>query len=908
MMRLRSTRILAAAMVALAGLAAAPAHAVVVTKASDVCAPAADPCVVATTMDIPNGLCTGNTAACASNTDCVGQGFCLLGSVVLDFGVRDVQVQTGGQFNFGTASGSILAGDITANTTGVAIDANGLDGGGSDSGTVKLFARRKCSIGGASSPACLTNNDCNAGDCTTRRCTANPARACTSDASCNVGTCPASGLRRTCSGATTIQCNTNADCQLGTCPAQLTCSNRLTDPRNCSTNTDCDFGSCSVGTASITMGGSIVGNSEFPAFLDFRATDNITLTKTINVAGTLVESDGGEVSMDATFGTVTVAGAINATSGGLSTGGDVSLYAGTDVIVNAEIDVSGGDFDGGTIDFDGGRDVQINRSIFGNSNSGAGYGGEFLVVAGRDLSVSGISAANKTSLETNGHSNAFNDAGDGGAQDYAADRNLTLNVNTRIISNGAVPSAIGGDIALDASNVLTFNGDITARGTGATGAGGAVEGFSGEETVVGSTATVNVTGGSDDGGEMAFFASGDLAYGGSAELGASNGGFGGTASLQSSRNATISGTVNIATGNEGFVDVSACYVTMTGTGKIDQNLTNGLNQFESDEQTRLNTGSFVKTGPAGANRFRYRTLAKPPIINGSISPAPELILATNLLGCVICGNGILDGRETCEDGNTVNGDGCNSECQNEACVAQTVTQPVCATNADCGPGRTCPPNTHLCTPWLLCEDGNICTTDTCNGAQNTCVHTPKNCGDAFSCTTDSCDAATGNCLHAPNDAACADNNDCTDEVCSAQTGCVVTANTDPCDDGVECTTNDTCTNQVCQGTPGEGCGFCGDGAVTAGELCDDGNATFTQGEYCGLNCDVLIPCGDVNNSGTITTSDAQFTLRVSVDQVTCSLRVCDVNSSNTTTVTDAQRILRNAVGQDAPLNCPTTGN
>jgi cysteine-rich repeat protein len=905
------THVLAASVAGLLGLAAATAQAVVVTKADDVCSPAANPCLVQSVMDIPVGLCTNNTSqGCTTNTDCTLPGFCKSGSVVLDFGVREVQVSNSGQFNFGVASGSILTGNFTANTTSPAIDANGVDSGGTDSGTVKLYARRKCSVGGSTAPLCVSSNDCKAGTCDRRRCTLLSAKSCTSDASCQVGTCVQSGLRRNCSLDSTVQCATNSDCNLGTCPAQLTCSNRATDPRNCSTNTDCDFGTCTVGSASISLGGSVVGNSEFPAFLDFRAADNISLTKTINLNGTTADSDGGELSMDAAFGSITIAGAVTATSGGFSTGGDVSLYAGTDVTVNSEINVSGGDFDGGTIDFDAGRDVLIARSILGNSGAGAGYGGEFLVVAGRDLSVTGVSAASKTSLETSGNSNVFNEAGDGGAQDYSAERNLTLNVNTRLISNGAAPDALGGDVALDASNVLTFNGDITARGTGANGSGGAVEAFSTGATSVGSTATVDVTGGADDGGEMQFFAGGDLAWGGTADLGASNGGSGGAATLDSDTNATISGTVRITTGNAGDIDVSACYVTVTGTGKLDQGLTEGDNTIEAEEEIRLNTGSLMKTGSLGTNTLVYRTALKPPVTNGTISPAPQLVINTSLKGCVICGNNKLDGGESCEDGNTVNGDGCNSGCQNEACVAQTAAQPSCTTNADCPGVTTCtgPFGNKLCTPWNLCEDGNPCTNDSCNDGQDTCVHTPKSCGDAHACTTDTCDAETGACVNTPNDGACNDGNVCTDDLCSATTGCANTANTDPCNDGVECTTNDTCSNKACVGTPGEGCGFCGDGAKTPPEACDDGNATHTNGEYCGVNC-VLIPCGRPTNGNAPRTSDALLALRTAVDAADCSIYVCDVNAqegvSNGVTAADAQRILRAAVGQDVVLTCPT---
>ncbi|MFN2428125.1 MAG: hypothetical protein ABR587_16950, partial [Candidatus Binatia bacterium] len=231
-----------------------------------------------------------------------------------------------------------------------------------------------------------------------------------------------------------------------------------------------------------------------------------------------------------------------------------------------------------------------------------------------------------------------------------------------------------------------------------------------------------------------------------------------------------------------------------------------------------------------------------------------------------------------------------------------------AVNADCEAPRTCDRVAKICVPWL-CEEGNLCTTDTCNTALGggTCQHAAKNCADSVSCTTDSCVALTGACLNLPDNAACDDDNSCTNDGCSVSNDCQYTSNSNPCDDGNECTENDTCSNQQCTGTPIDGCGVCGDGDINGSDVCDDGNATFAQGEYCGAGCTALTPCGDPNASGSLTAGDAQFALRAAVGQVKCCFRVCDVNSSNTVVASDAQQILRKAVGQTVTFNCPTTG-
>ena len=99
----------------------------------------------------------------------------------------------------------------------------------------------------------------------------------------------------------------------------------------------------------------------------------------------------------------------------------------------------------------------------------------------------------------------------------------------------------------------------------------------------------------------------------------------------------------------------------------------------------------------------------------------------------------------------------------------------------------------------VCDDENLCTTDTCN-PDGTCAHSaPRDCDDGIVCTADSCDPAIGNCVNTP------------------VTGLVY------CDDGNDCTSPDTCTNAgTCQGTPITGC------CNTAAE-CDDGNLCTSDG-------------------------------------------------------------------------------
>src|SRR5207244_379678 len=136
----------------------------------------------------------------------------------------------------------------------------------------------------------------------------------------------------------------------------------------------------------------------------------------------------------------------------------------------------------------------------------------------------------------------------------------------------------------------------------------------------------------------------------------------------------------------------------------------------------------------------------------------------------LCGNGVLDPGEECDDGNTVSGDCCSALCFFE--------QGGCA-----------------------CNDANVCTDDgTCNGTgtcqvvgfnANPCQGQSRHCDDGNGCTDDSCDPATGDCVMTPNTAAC--------------------------DDGNACTTRDTCANGGCHGGPPLACD---DGNVCTTDSCD----------------------------------------------------------------------------------------
>jgi CSLREA domain-containing protein len=136
-----------------------------------------------------------------------------------------------------------------------------------------------------------------------------------------------------------------------------------------------------------------------------------------------------------------------------------------------------------------------------------------------------------------------------------------------------------------------------------------------------------------------------------------------------------------------------------------------------------------------------------------------------------CGDGYVDPEEECDDGNPIDGDGCDSNCRPTGCGNDVVTA-----------GETC-------------DDGNTVAGDCCD----------------FDCALD------------PAGAPCtSDGNACTDDVCDGVGACEHTAHSRPCDDGSPCTSADHCAAGQCLGV---GCNICLEcdpsiGCVTPAPTCE----------------------------------------------------------------------------------------
>jgi len=236
-----------------------------------------------------------------------------------------------------------------------------------------------------------------------------------------------------------------------------------------------------------------------------------------------------------------------------------------------------------------------------------------------------------------------------------------------------------------------------------------------------------------------------------------------------------------------------------------------------------------------------------PAVDGTACGA-DLICRGGVCAASGCGDGVVDPAraEVCDDGNSVDGDGCDSDC--------TFT---CSTDADCSDGEICS-GTETCagagtaasaclpgTPpgdGASCGSGLICTAGSCVAAAcgDGFVTAPEACDDGNTANGDGCDAdCTFTCA---SDADCADTAVCNGaEVCSSPgtTASTCGAGTPPAD-GTSCGGSNICRAGACVAAA------CGDGIRSGTEQCDDGNTANSDGcdADCTYTCASAADCSD----------------------------------------------------------------
>lgn len=204
----------------------------------------------------------------------------------------------------------------------------------------------------------------------------------------------------------------------------------------------------------------------------------------------------------------------------------------------------------------------------------------------------------------------------------------------------------------------------------------------------------------------------------------------------------------------------------------------------------------------------------------------------------ICGNGFIEQGEECDDGNTVSGDNCDSQCRRAPCA------PNCGTAARCGDG--------LIQEGEICDDGNTQSGDGCDAqcrsevpvCGNGAVEGDEECDDGNIEVGDGCDPncaleaapVCGNGLVEAGET-------CDDGNTVGGDGCSPTCQTEPldtCGDGFrdpneECDDGNRVAGDGCDpNCRSEAAPRCGDGTLDPGEGCDDGNNI--NGDGCDAAC------------------------------------------------------------------------
>jgi len=218
-------------------------------------------------------------------------------------------------------------------------------------------------------------------------------------------------------------------------------------------------------------------------------------------------------------------------------------------------------------------------------------------------------------------------------------------------------------------------------------------------------------------------------------------------------------------------------------------------------------------------------------------------------GATVCGNGVTEAGEQCDDGNTTSGDGCSATCQNES-------GPLC------GNGVT--------EAGEQCDDGNNIDGDGCSA---TCQNEPNpGCGDGVLDAGEQCDdgnnidgdGCSATCQN-EGTPACGDGivqsgEECDDGNTVGGDGCSTTCQIEACGNGVldageQCDDGNGDNGDNCPDGVGGTClnAACGDGFLYVGiEGCDDGNTT--SGDGCSATCDAEA-CGNGVVEGSETCDD-----------------------------------------------------
>src|SRR5439155_7887586 len=492
-----------------------------------------------------------------------------------------------------------------------------------------------------------------------------------------------------------------------------------------------------------------------------------------------------------------------------------------DVVVNAKLDGSSAST-GGVLSIGSSHDIEftanssVKMNAVGSVEGSGGPGGEVTLTARRDIRFDADPAG--LMIDTSGSG-----ALPGGIITAIAGRNFSLGKGVSLNANGGVQTgACGGTVTLkagandlgdpDRPGDITVDGQVSAQGSGCSTRQTAPcdDGHEGGCSIIVEACQVRITDRVDS---------------------TDPGGVPGANLVIGREGITVSGTLRAAGGTNAAYSTTPpqtagaplihpllgpCQATCTA-GRVGS--TGCTRDAECDSRPRAGDG-------------RCTTGCVRPPCTGRDPTTGTLVPEGCLVPCPVCGNGAPpEFPEECDDGNTVDCDGCDPHCRLPG--RATCEDANACTSDTCDPMRGClndpVPEGSTCDDGNLCTTGDTCRSGACQGGGAT------QCDDLNVCTADSCVPATG-CKH--DAISCDDHNPCTlgPDTCDASRGCQhgtlkpcpgqvcdpATPNGDcvqkPCSpdgDNKACDDQNPCTKDVCAS------GLCQSTAVADGSACDD---------------------------------------------------------------------------------------
>jgi len=413
--------------------------------------------------------------------------------------------------------------------------------------------------------------------------------------------------------------------------------------------------------------------------------------------GVVNGASGGLISISAQGGALNDSAQLSVKGGNAGDGGTVAFLAAANIVVAQAIDATGGANDGGAVDLVAGDDISIQRTIDVSSTTGGG-GGLIGARAGVDT-LGGIKNGGALTLSSALVADGNNDIDsgyDGGDIDLAAFGPLTITTTASVHANGGSPDGAGGTLTLDSSDRqfnrltaldgdLVLAGSVTLRGVGIESDGGETDITAGRNLTISGTVdatganggTIGARSGKDLTVATALFAGATTiqGVGGSAFLKAGDADFG-TLNIAASID-TSSGTSSIGDDQ----DLAGCNLEVQPNVVINSSggtLRTGRLDLAAPGTMTLHNNSRYLVTPSGTITLIHRPGVAPVIGSGVVfSPGGPIDAPTTnsplYPSCPVCGDGIRQAGEVCDNGAGADGACCNATCSALTCPTPTST-------------------------------------------------------------------------------------------------------------------------------------------------------------------------------------------------------------------------------------------